>query len=320
MEIAITHCGICGSDLHTAFGGWGDVEYPIITGHEIVGTIRRMGAAVTDFTLGDRVGVGAQCHACLNSQGKACRGCGSGNENHCEVDRVDTYNGRFQDGQRSQGGYADAYRCDQHFVFKIPDNITSAEAAPLLCAGSTTYSPLVRHGAGPNKRVGVVGLGGLGHLAVQFASKLGAKEVVVFSHSKSKADIARKLGATAVVDISDEAQASAYDSKLDIVLVCGNAKGMPWEKYLKLVAFNGVFCSVALPEEPVPLPLMPINAKRINFAGSLIGSLSEIKEMLAFCSQHDVRPMVEILPMSEVNEGIRKVREGDVKFRVVLQN
>ena len=366
MEIAITHCGICGSDLHTAFGGWGDVEYPIITGHEIVGTIRRKGASVTDFAVGDRVGVGAQCHACLNTQGKQCRGCGSGNENHCEVDRVDTYNGRFQDGQRSQGGYADAYRCDKNFVFRIPDSIPSHLAAPLLCAGATTYSPLVRHGAGPNKKVGIVGLGGLGHLAVQFASKLGSKEVVVFSHSQSKADIARKLGATAVVDINDEAQASKYEAQLDIVLVCGNAKGMPWELYLKvththtttnsalslrplrepfcsltlcfslvrlpavtlpasvippqLVAFNGIFCSVALPEEPVPLPLKPMNVKRIQFVGSLIGSLSEIKEMLAFCAKNDVLPMVEVLPMSEVNEGIRKVREGDVKFRVVLQN
>jgi len=320
VEIAITHCGICGSDLHTAFGGWGEVEYPIITGHEIVGTVRRLGSAVTEFSVGDRVGVGAQCYACLNKEGKQCPGCSSGNENHCEVDRVDTYNGNFKDGQRTQGGYADAYRCDKNFVFKIPDNISSAEAAPLLCAGSTTYSPLVRHGAGPNKRVGVVGLGGLGHLAVQFASKLGAKEVVVFSHSKSKADVARQLGATAVVDITNEQEAKKYESSLDIVLVCGNAKGMPWDKYLSVVAFNGVFCSVALPEEPIPLQLMPINAHRIQFVGSLIGSLSEIKEMLTFCSKNDVRPMVEVLPMSEVNEGIRKVREGDVQFRVVLQN
>ena len=296
------------------------MQYPLITGHEIVGTVRAKGRSVSDFSVGDRVGVGAQAFACLNKEGTLCPGCSSGNENHCEVDRVDTYNGDYKDGERSQGGYADAIRVDSHFVFAIPANISSQEAAPLLCAGSTTYSPLVRHGAGPNKRVGIIGLGGLGHLAVQFAAKLGAKEVVVFSHSKSKAEIARKLGATAVVDISKEEEAKAWENKLDIVLVCGNAKGMPWPAYLKVVAFNGVFCSVALPEEPIPLPLMPINAKRIQFVGSLIGSLSEIKEMLAFCAKNDVRPMVELLPMSDVNEGIRKVREGDVKFRVVLHN
>jgi len=207
LEIAITHCGICGSDLHTAFGGWGEVEYPIITGHEIVGIVRQKGKNVSEFNVGDRVGVGAQCHACLNKEGKNCPGCSSGNENHCEVDHVDTYNGKFHDGERSQGGFADAYRCDKNFVFKIPENISSQEAAPLLCAGSTTYSPLVRHGCGPNKRIGVIGMGGLGHLAVQFASKLGAKEVVVVSHSKSKTDIARKLGATAVIDISNDDEA-----------------------------------------------------------------------------------------------------------------
>jgi alcohol dehydrogenase (NADP+) len=320
VEIAITHCGICGSDLHTAFGGWGDVEYPIITGHEIVGTVRQKGSRVTDFGIGDRVGVGAQCRACLGKQGTHCPGCLSGNENHCEVERVDTYNGRFTDGERSQGGYAEAIRVDKNFVFKIPENISSEQAAPLLCAGATTYSPLVRYGAGPNKRVGIVGFGGLGHLAVQFAAKLGAKEVVLVSHSKSKADIARKLGATAVIDISNEAEAKQYDSKLDIVLVTANAKGMNWEAYLRLCAFHAVFISVAIPEEPVPINVALLNIRQVSFAGSIIGSLSEIREMLNFCSQHDVRPMVELLPMSEVNEGIRRVREGDVRYRVVLHN
>ena len=321
VEIAITHCGICGSDLHTAFGGWGEVSYPIIVGHEIVGTVRQKGSKVSEFSIGDRVGVGAQCHACMGRQGKHCPGCQSGNENHCEVDRVDTYNGRFTDGERSQGGYAQAIRVDSSFVFKIPENISSEQAAPLLCAGATTYSPLVRYGAGPNKRVGVVGFGGLGHLAVQFAAKLGAKEVVVVSHSQgSKADMARKLGATAVIDVSNEAEARLYDSKLDIVIVAANAKGMNWDAYLRLCAFHAVFISVALPEEPIPLNAALLNQKQVSFAGSLIGSLSEIKEMLTFCSQHDVRPMVELLPMSEVNEGIRRVREGDVKYRVVLHN
>jgi D-arabinose 1-dehydrogenase-like Zn-dependent alcohol dehydrogenase len=217
------------------------VEYPIITGHEIVGTVRLKGSNVTEFQIGDRVGVGAQCYACLNREGKSCPGCSSGNENHCEIDHVDTYNGIFKDGQRTQGGYADAYRCDKHFVFNIPDNISSHEAAPLLCAGCTTYSPLVRHGCGPNKRVGIIGLGGLGHLAVQFASKLGAKEVVVFSHSKSKSEIAKQLGATACVSFEDEEESKKYKSALDIVLVCGNAKDMPWERYLDVVAFNGIF-------------------------------------------------------------------------------
>jgi len=166
----------------------------------------------------------------------------------------------------------------------------------------------------------VIGLGGLGHLAVQFASKLGAKEVVVVTHTKQKAEEARNLGATAVIDISNADEVKQYESGLDIIMICGNAKGMPWDKFLSLGAFHAVFIPVALPEEPVPLPLKPVNSKQLTIAGSLIGSLSEIKEMLNFCSKHNVRPLVEVLPMSEVNEGIRKMREEDVKFRVVLQN
>lgn len=322
IEIDIQYCGCCGSDLHFSSGGWGNGHYPVIVGHEIVGNITKMGRLVAEkhgFKIGQRVGVGAQAHACMNEQGKDCPGCSTGNENHCEVDRVDTYGGQFKDGEWSQGGYAQTVRVDSNFAFSIPDEIDSAEAGPLMCAGSTTFAPLMRNKA-EGKRVAVIGFGGLGHLAVQFASKMGAKKVVVVSHSPSKEAEARRLGATDVINISDEKQAGEWKNKIDLVISTVNAKGQGWDKFLDLVAFDGVFISVGLPEEPIKLSLMPINLKRIRFEGSLIGSRKEIKEMLEFCVKHGVRPIVEVHPMSQVNEGVQKMRDGKAHYRIVFSN
>ena len=317
MEVKISHCGICGSDLHTAFGGWGHVEYPIIVGHEIVGTISAVGKGVTAFKVGDRVGCGAQCGSCLNKGKGKCRGCSTGNENHCTQGNIGTYNGKYPDGERSQGGYADMKRFNQHFCFHIPANISSAEAAPLLCAGATTYSPLKRYGCGPGKKVGVIGLGGLGHLAVQWAAKMGA-EVVVVGHSKGKAALAKQLGASDYVSIDDEA-AKAYKQSMDIIICTANGKDMPWNQLLALGALDCMFVLVAAPEDDISLKPFSLLGSRVAVVGSAIGSPNEIREMLQFASDKGVRPMVELLPMSEVNEGIRKVQENDVKFRVVLE-
>jgi len=318
VEVKISHCGICGSDIHTAFGGWGHVNYPIIVGHEIVGTITAKGKSVSQFNIGDRVGCGAQCGSCMNKGKGKCRGCSTGNENHCTQGNIGTYNGKYPDGERSQGGYADMKRFAAHFAFKIPDNIPSPEAAPLLCAGATVYSPLKRYGAGPGKKVGVIGIGGLGHLAVQFAAKMGA-EVYAFGHSKGKAELSKKLGAKEYIVTSDEAAMKEHAQSLDIVICAANGKDMKWDPLLALGALDCHFVLVAAPEDTLKLHPFVLIGSRVNLVGSMIGSPDEIREMLQFASEKDVRPMVEVLPMSEVNEGIRKVQENDVKFRVVLE-
>ena len=316
VEVKITHCGICGSDIHTAFGGWGQVEYPIIVGHEIVGHVTAKGKNVTNVDIGDRVGCGAQCGACLQKEG--CRGCSSGNENHCTQGLVWTYNSKFPDGERAQGGYADMKRFPAAFAFKIPDNIASDEAAPLLCAGATVYSPLKRLGAGPGKKVGVIGIGGLGHLAVQWAAKMGA-EVIAIGRSKGKADDAKAMGASDFISIDDDAACAKYKHKLDIIICTANGKHMPYAKYIDLGNIDSYFCIVALPEDTVSLPPPLFTGSRVNVCGSSIGNLEEIKDMLQFASKHGVRPWIERMPMSQVNEGIRKVQENDVKYRVVLE-
>lgn len=201
-EVKIQYCGICASDIHTAFGGWGHVEYPIIVGHEIVGTVSAVGKNVKNVKVGDRVGCGAQCGSCLNQEGKKCKGCPD-HENQCSVHNIGTYNAKYNDGERTQGGYADAKRFHARWAFKIPDNIPSAEAAPLLCAGATVYTPLARFKAGKGKKVGIVGIGGLGHLGVQFAAKMGA-EVIAIGRSPNKAEQAKKLGATEYITLDDE--------------------------------------------------------------------------------------------------------------------
>ena len=318
MEVKIDYCGICASDIHTAFGGWGEVTYPIIVGHEIVGHVSAKGSAVTAFNVGDRVGCGAQCGSCLNRTPKPCRGCSSGNENHCTQGNVGTYAGKYPDGERSQGGYSDMKRFNQAFAFKIPENIASAEAAPLLCAGATVYSPLKRYAAGPGKKVGVIGIGGLGHLAVQFAAKMGA-EVVAIGRSKGKAELAQRLGAKEYVNTEDEAAMAAHAQSFNIIICTANGKDMPYDRFIKLGALDCLFVLVAAPEDKLVLAPFTLLASRVHVVGSAIGSPNEIRDMLAFSAEHGVRPWIELLPMSEVNEGIRKVKENDVKFRVVLE-
>ena len=317
VEIAITHCGICGSDIHYSSGGWGKMQYPIITGHEIVGHVTAAGSKAK-FAVGDRVAVGAQCKACYNEKDGKCDGCQQHLEQHCKA-VVDTYGGKYDDGEMSQGGYADKVRVDHRFVFKVPDNIASEHAAPLMCAGSTVYTPLRRAKVVSGSKVGVIGVGGLGHLAIQFAAKMGA-EVTAIGHSAGKKDDAMKLGAKHYIDSTKDADMEEAKQSLDVVLCTADAKGMPYDKYMSLVRVHGHFVQVAVPEEPVSLSVMNLAKGGINYMGTLTGSLAEIQEMLDFASKNDVRPIVEILPMEQVNEGIRKVKENDVKYRVVLHN
>ena len=316
-EVRIEYCGICGSDIHTAFGGWGHVEYPIIVGHEFVGTVSAVGKNVKHIAVGDRVGCGCQCGSCMRRNGEQCRACPD-TEQYCNAGKILTYNSKYADGEWSQGGYADMKRFDAHFAFHIPDSIKSAEAAPLLCAGVTVWAPLNRYGASKGKKVGVVGIGGLGHLAVQFAAKMGA-EVIAIGSSPGKAELAKQLGAADYITPKDEAAWQRHAGTLDLVIHTANGKGMDWGRYLSLCALDAHYVLLGAPEDEMNFRPFALIASRVSLVGSLIGSTAEIKEMLEFAGKHDVRPLIEVLPMSQVNEGIRKVNENDVKFRVVLE-
>jgi len=234
VEVAITHCGICGSDISTLDSSWGPTRYPIIVGHEIVGTVAAVGKDVTNVKVGDRVGIGAQCGACLNRNGN-CFECGQAHENHCSKGMRGTYNSKYPDGQVTQGGYADRVRCQAAFAFVLPEEISSAEAAPLMCAGVTTYAPLARSITRPGMRVAIVGVGGLGHLGIMWASKLldGSAEVTAISHNSKKKDEALKMGATRFLDTSDKKQLKQHARYFDYVLCTANGKGQDYSMWLR---------------------------------------------------------------------------------------
>ncbi|TMW61702.1 hypothetical protein Poli38472_010768 [Pythium oligandrum] len=312
VEIAITHCGICGSDLHTITGGWGEASYPIVPGHEIVGTITAAGSDVKHLSVGDRVGVGAMVFACLK-----CEDCKADNDAYCDV-LVDTYNSKYADGEQAQGGYAEYVRVSGHYAFKIPDEIPSDAAAPLLCAGVTVYSPLAKH-VKPGQRVGVVGIGGLGHLALQFIRALGAQPVA-FSRSANKEQVARELGAVDFVNFSDPADLAKARRSIHVLIVTADAAGQPWDKYLSTVVVGGTFILVAIPNDKLVLSPGDFIMSSVNLVGSHIGGIKEVKDMLALAAKENVRPIIQKLPMSEANKGIEMVDQGTVRYRVVLEN
>ncbi|KAI8807126.1 chaperonin 10-like protein [Cladochytrium replicatum] len=316
IEIKISHCGICGSDIHTITGGWGTIKYPQVVGHEIVGHITRIGSKVDSkkYAVGTRVGVGAQCGSCGD-----CSECSDHAENLCTKGWVGTYNGKLKDGYITQGGYSDFFRCNNKFVVPIPEQISSETAAPLMCAGITTYAPLRRYNAGPGKKVGVVGIGGLGHLGLQWSHALGA-ETTAISSSARKAEAAKKLGAEKYLNSSDPEDLKRFNKYFDIILCTSFGVDTDWNALLNLLAVRGTFILVALPEEPLKIkPGMIINGHR-SITGSIIGSPSEIEEMLAFAVEKGVRPVVEVVPMAKAAEGVSKLHKGKAHFRVVLEN
>ncbi|OLY80689.1 putative mannitol dehydrogenase [Smittium mucronatum] len=315
VDIKISHCGICGSDLHTMDSEWAGTKYPVVTGHEIIGTVTAKGNKVSHLNLGDVVGVGAQVYACHKP---TCGPCSRGYDAHCPHG-VYTYNGKYEDGATSYGGYSERVLVDSNYAFKIPENIDHAEAAPLMCAGTTVFNPMLTHKFKKGDRVGVVGIGGLGHLAIQFASKLGC-EVSAFSRSDSKKDEALKLGAHKYVNTSDPAQLEAAKGSLDFLIVTSSSSTNNYETFGSWVDFNGKIILLALP--PANLELSPFFfvSKEVYIGGSLIGGIKVIKETLEFASKHNIRPVIERLPMTKVNEGVNRVRDGSVRYRVVLEN
>ncbi|TMW61715.1 hypothetical protein Poli38472_010778 [Pythium oligandrum] len=315
VEIAISHCGICGSDLHTISGGWGGANYPVVPGHEIVGTITSIGSDVKHLKVGDRVGVGAQVFACLEKE--KCKECAAEKESYCKKS-VYTYNGKYADGQPSYGGYAEYVRVSGRFAFKIPEALPSDVAAPLLCAGLTVYTPLRDH-VKSGQRVGVVGIGGLGHLGLQFIRALGA-EPVAFSHSPNKEAAARELGAVDFINLGNPEDAARAQRSVDVLLVTADAKGQPYDTYLGTIAIGGKLLMVGAPDDKMAFSAFSLCAGGISVVGSLIGGIKDTEEMLKLAAEKNVRPIIQKLPMSKANEGIKMVDEGRVRYRVVLEN
>ncbi|KDO33107.1 hypothetical protein SPRG_01919 [Saprolegnia parasitica CBS 223.65] len=316
IEVKVTHCGICGSDLHTISGGWGQIKYPLVVGHEIIGHVVRIGSKVdkTKFAIGTRVGVGAQCESCLN-----CAQCDKNKEQLCP-EMLWTYGSTNKAGYVTQGGYADYYRCHAKFVFPIPAGLPSESAAPMMCAGVTTYSPLKAHGAGPGKKVAVLGIGGLGHLGIQWAVALGA-EVTALSSSAAKEDECKNvLGAHHYLNYSDPEAVKAAAQSFDILLCTSYGDKTNWDFLFSLVATEGKFILVGLPEKPISFMAFSVVPRQITFVGSLIGSPETIEEMLEFAVEKNVRSIVQVMPMAEASAALKKVRAGDVRFRIVLEN
>ncbi|KAJ3117419.1 hypothetical protein HDU96_006800 [Phlyctochytrium bullatum] len=312
VEIQISHCGICGSDIHTLDSGWGPTAYPCVVGHEIIGTVISAGPSVTSLTVGDRVGVGAQVWACLE-----CASCKATHDNFCRHG-VYTYNAKYRDGQQAQGGYASHVRVQEEWAIRIPGALSSEVAAPLMCAGVTVFAPLKRHVTRPGMRVGVVGIGGLGHLAIQFAAKLGS-HVVAISHSPSKKELCATLGAEDFVVLEDPDDYARVAGTLDLLVISSFHANETLDKLIRTLGPYGKAILVAIPEGTVAFHAFSIISGSKSIAGSNIGSVKELKETLEFAAENDVRPMVEVMPMEQVNDAIAKVRAGKPRFRIVLE-
>lgn len=315
VVIHILYCGVCHSDLHTARGEWAGTQFPCVPGHEIVGRVTTVGAAVTKFKAGDLVGVGCMVDSC-----RSCASCRDDLEQYCEgpVGFTGTYNGPLRGGPNTYGGYAAAITVDEHFVLSITHAETDlAGVAPLLCAGITTYSPLKHWQVGSGKKVGVVGIGGLGHMGLKLANALGA-EVVAFTTSPDKIKDAQALGAAQVVISSDAAQMAAHQGSFDFIL---NTVAAPHnlDAFLALLKRDGTMTLVGAPASPHPSPnVFNLILGRRALAGSLIGGIAETQEMLDFCAGHGITADIETIAMADINQAYDRMLKGDVKYRFVI--
>ncbi|MCW3038452.1 MAG: alcohol dehydrogenase [Solirubrobacterales bacterium] len=313
VPIDIRFCGICHSDIHFARGEWGGIPYPAVPGHEITGVVAEVGAEVTTFATGDRVGVGCMVNSC-----RECENCEAGNEQYCLAGNTQTYGSKDRDGTVTYGGYSDHVVVDEDFVLRIPDGLELDAAAPLLCAGITTYSPLRHWNAGPGKRVAVVGLGGLGHMAVKIAHALGA-EVTVLSQSLRKREDGLKLGASAYHATSDEDTFTELAGRFDLIINTVSAR-IDIGRFLSLLRTDGALVNVGAPPEPLPVPVFALIPQRRTFAGSAIGGIRETQEMLDFCAEHGIAADIEVISAGQVNEAWERVLASDVRYRFVIDN
>jgi uncharacterized zinc-type alcohol dehydrogenase-like protein len=305
VEIAVSHCGVCYSDLHLIANDWGTSQYPFIPGHEVIGTVAALGSDVRRLEVGQRVGLGWQSNSC-----GICEWCMQGMENLCAEQEATCV--------RRNGGYADRVRANARFVLPIPEALVSEHAAPLLCGGITVYSPLRTHGINPTSRVGVVGIGGLGHLAIQFARAFGA-EVTAFSSSAGKEEEVRALGAQHFVHTRESKAMKEVAGSQDFILSTINAD-QDWSTYLQALRPMGTLCFVGVPPSPVTLPAFPLIGGARSISGSPIGSPHRIREMLDVAARHGVQATTELFPMAKANEAIEKVKKSKVRYRAVLAN
>ncbi len=314
VEIAIEFCGLCHSDVHAVRGEWGGQSWPLVPGHEIVGTVSRVGAAVTDFAPGDRVGVGCMVDSC-----RECESCLEGLEQYCENGMTATYGAldRRNGGSLTQGGYSSSVVVDRRYVLRVPESLDPAAVAPLLCAGVTTFSPLRHFDVEEGDVVGVVGLGGLGHMAVKLAKAMGAK-VVVFTTSESKVPAALELGADEVVLSRDDAAMDAANRTIDLIIDTV-AAAHDLNPLFRTLRVDGALFQLGLPSDAMP-PVNPraLIRRRIAYAGSLIGGIAETQEMLDFCAEHGVVADVEVVQADDLNDAYDRMVAGDVKYRFVL--
>jgi uncharacterized zinc-type alcohol dehydrogenase-like protein len=311
--IEIKYVGICHSDTHQARGDWGQRLFPMVPGHEIAGLVTEVGPGVTQHAVGDRVGVG-----CLVDSCRECENCRAGQEQFCAGGPVETYNGVDKNGERTYGGYSTHIVVDQDFVVRIPGGLSLQEAAPLLCAGITTYSPLRHWEAGPGKKVGIVGLGGLGHMGVKIAHALGA-EVTVLSHSLRKRDDGLKLGADHYYATSERKTFDELAGTFDLILSTVSAP-LDLDAFLALLTTDGTLVNVGAPEKPVSLSVFSLILGRKALAGSLIGGLPETQEMLDFCAEHGLGAEIELIRADQINEAYERVLNSDVRYRFVIDN
>ncbi len=312
VEFDIHYCGVCHSDLHHVYGDW-RTHYPVVPGHELVGRVSRVGAKVSRFQVGDAVAVGCMVDSCQH-----CQHCLNHLEQYCSEGCTGTYNDLDrQDQTRTFGGYSERMVASEKFVLKVPENLDLASAAPLLCAGITTYSPLRHWQVGPGTKVGVVGLGGLGHMALKLAHAMGA-EVTLFSRSPGKEADAKKLGAHHVVISTDEQQMKQVAASLDVII-----DTVPYQHdvkpYLSTLNINGTLVLVGLIDKLEPtISTAPLVMGRRSIAGSLIGGIAETQEMLDFCGQHNITSDIELIRVQEINEAYERMLKSDVKYRFVI--
>jgi len=305
IEVEVTYCGICHSDIHLIDDDWGISSYPLVPGHEIIGTVTAKGKSVNVLKRSNRVGIGWQCGACMT-----CEYCLSGRENLCPKKKatcVDQY-----------GGFAQSVRVDSRFAFRLPEELDSESAGPLLCGGITVYSPLRIYGVTAPMKVGVIGIGGLGHFALQFARAFGC-EVTAFSSTPEKEKEALKLGAHRFIPSKDTHALRKAKNSLDFIISTVFVD-LDWERYLTILKPGGKLCFVGAPENPILVPAHQLIVSQKSVCGSNTGSLHMIREMLDFSARHGITAQTEIMPMSDVNKAIQKVRDNKARYRIVLKN
>ncbi|RWU03965.1 NAD(P)-dependent alcohol dehydrogenase [Pedobacter chitinilyticus] len=313
VKIEILYCGVCHSDLHTARNEWHNTIYPNVPGHEVVGKVVSVGNHVKKFKVGDTVGIGCIVDSC-----RECQYCNEGLEQFCEPGMTGTYNSpdKYLPNVQTYGGYSESIVVDENYVLSIPENLDLAATAPLLCAGITTYSPLKHWNVGPGKNVGIVGIGGLGHMGIKIAKAMGA-HVVAFTTSESKFKEAQRLGADEVVLSTDAAQMNKFRGKLHFILDAVSAEH-DINAYLGLLRVDGSLALVGAPEQPLPVAAFSVILGRKSFAGSMIGGIAETQEMLDFCGKHNITADIEMIDMNQINEAYDRLLKGDIKYRFVI--